>query len=180
MTRSPIHTLVNELNANLRHGSRGKEVAGLLADYAARERDWREFALFHDECYARNLVSASELFELLVICWQPGQQSPVHDHQGQNCWMAVLDGEVRERLYHLPLAQKGPLVAGRSRVLEAGSVAYIHDDIALHDIGSLDRPGITLHLYSRPIRECRTFDPATGEESLRGLVYHSIEGVLQS
>jgi len=180
MTRSPIHALARELHTNLKHGSRGKEVAGLLAEYAARERDWREFAHFKGECYARNLVSASELFELLVICWQPGQVSPIHDHQGQNCWMAVLDGQIRERLYHLPPQQKGPLVAGHARVLEAGSVAYIHDDIALHDIGSLDRPGITLHLYSRPIRECRTFDAETGAETLRGLVYHSVEGVLQA
>ena len=180
MSRSPIHALVRDLETHLKQGAAGKQVAGLLADYAARERDWRDFALFNDGCYARNLVNACDLFELLVICWQPGQQSPIHDHQGQNCWMAVLDGAVRERLYHQPAAGKGPLAAGRSRVLESGAVAYIHDDIALHDIGSLDRAGITLHLYSRPIRECRTFDAATGEETLRGLVYHSIEGVLQS
>src|SRR5262245_44093407 len=64
MTRTPIHSLVGDLHTNLKHGSRGKEIAGLLADYAARERDWRDFAHFNEVCYARNLVSGSELFEL--------------------------------------------------------------------------------------------------------------------
>ena len=181
MSETPIRTLIRDLESALREEGRSARVARLLESYAGRQEDWREFALFQPGCYARNLVSGCELFELLVLCWQPGQVSPIHDHQGQRCWMSVLAGEIRERQYHLPRqGAAGPLVAGRTRVLERGAVAYIHDDIALHDIGPVGREGITLHLYSRPIRECRIFDPLTGAETLRGLVYHSIEGVVQT
>jgi cysteine dioxygenase len=170
--------LVEELESALRAERRGgAAVARLLEAYCADQDDWRDFALFRDGCYTRNLVHGGELFELLVLCWQPGQVSPVHDHQGQRCWMGILEGGVRERHFHLPASGRGPLVPGRSRVFTAGAVAYIHDDIALHDIGSDGGRAITLHLYSRPIRECRIFDPQTGEETLRGLVYHSVEGV---
>jgi cysteine dioxygenase len=178
LSAGALRRLVPDLEAALRQEARGgAAVAHLLEAYCAVHDDWREFALFRDGCYARNLVHGSELFELLVLCWHSGQVSPIHDHQGQRCWMGVLEGEVRERHFHRPPGGRGPLVAGRSRVFARGSVAYIHDDIALHDIGPEGEGAVTLHLYSQPIRECRIFDAETGEETLRGLVYHSVEGV---
>jgi len=179
MKSSPICTLARDIESTLKQDLRGSAVARLLEGYAGEQTDWRDYALFSQETYARNLVRASKLFELLVLCWRPGQVSPIHDHQGQRCWMAVLEGNIRERHFHLPLQGSGPLVRGRSRVLAPGSVAYIHDDIALHDIGPEGGAGVTLHLYSAPIRECRLFDPETGAQTRRSLVYHSIEGVLQ-
>ena len=96
MSAAPLHDLVQSLDAALREPEPGggKNVAGLLARYAQAHDDWRDYVHFREECYARNLVSASELFELLVICWQPGQVSPIHDHQGQRCWMGVLEGGI--------------------------------------------------------------------------------------
>lgn len=181
MSDTSLHSLVRSLDRALREPDRtgSTKVAGLLAAYAAQQQDWRDFARFREECYARNLVTACGLFELLVICWQPGQVSPIHDHQGQRCWMAVLEGGMRETQFHATPGQ--PLREGRTSVLEAGQVAYIHDDIALHEIAPAGpESGVTLHLYSKPIRECRIFDRSTGQESVRGLVYHSVEGVLQA
>lgn len=180
MNDSSLQTLVRSLDRALREPARsgGARVAGLLGRYAAEQADWRDYMRFRDECYARNLVSASDLFELLVICWQPGQVSPIHDHQGQRCWMAVLDGGMRETLFHAD--GRGPLRVGRTSVLERSQVAYIQDEIALHEIAPAGTTaGVTLHLYSRPIRECRIFDRQTGQVSVRGLAYHSVEGVLQ-
>jgi cysteine dioxygenase len=180
MSMEPLQALVAELESALARDSRGgAAVAGLLEAYCGTQADWRDFALFREGCYARNLVHGSALFELLVLCWHPGQVSPIHDHQGQRCWMGVLEGEIRERHFHPPEGGPGPLVAGRTRVFPPGAVAYIEDDIALHDIGPVGGGAVTLHLYSRPIRACRIFDPRTGVETLRSLVYHSVDGVPQ-
>jgi cysteine dioxygenase len=181
MTVTALQSLVRSLDRALRQTDRsaGAEVAGLLSAYVAGNDDWREFVRFREECYARNLVSASGLFELLVICWQPGQVSPIHDHQGQRCWMAVLDGGMRETQFHE--SGGGPLREGRTSVFRPGQVAYIQDEIGLHEIApSGAGAGVTLHLYSRPIRECRIFDRGSGQVSIRGLAYHSVEGVLQA
>ena len=35
---------------------------------------------FVAEGYARNLVCRTPSFELLVLCWRPGQESTIHDH----------------------------------------------------------------------------------------------------
>jgi cysteine dioxygenase len=170
--------LVEQLDRELARDPRGGQVAALLEGYAGVAADWRPYALFDPRTYARNLVRASEVYELLVICWQAGQASPIHDHQGQRCWMAVLEGTIEETLYREP-AGRGPLIRGPVRCYGRGSVAFITDDMGLHEIRPVGGPAVSLHLYSRPIRECRIFDRDSGEVTERALVYHSVAGVRQ-
>lgn len=154
----------------------GSAVAALLRDYAASEESWRPYALFRDDTYSRNLIWRCGDFELLLLCWNEGHVSPIHDHAGQQCWMAVLEGELEE--VHFSQGEKdGPLEPGRVKAFPAGGVAYIHDDIALH----LIRPkagtrGVSLHLYSRPIDACRTFCGETGAPSEVCVGYHTVRG----
>ncbi len=176
-----MRMLVQRVEQTLQRDARGTEVARLLESYAQSQADWRDFAHFQPDCYARNLVRGCELFELLVICWRGDQASPIHDHQGQRCWMAVLEGSIRETQFQLPGAGERGLKPGPERVFRPGSVGFISDEIALHEIAPADeRSAVTLHLYSRPIRECRIFDRESGQVTLRGLAYHSVEGVVQT
>ncbi|CAM9323548.1 unnamed protein product [Discosporangium mesarthrocarpum] len=38
-------------------------------------------------------------FDLLVLCWSPGAESPIHNHPGAGCWVKVLQGEICETRY---------------------------------------------------------------------------------
>src|ERR687888_432855 len=51
--------------------------------------------------YTRNLVYKCGLFEVIAVCWEKGQSSPVHNHQGQRCWMAVPTGRLAVQNYEL-------------------------------------------------------------------------------
>ena len=181
MTRTgPIHELQQELVAEFARDPRGRGVAKLLAAYAAAHDDWRAYALESDGGYTRNLVARTEAFELIVLCWRAGQESPIHCHAGQHCWMAVIDGEFEEVQYDAPAdVRPGPLQPVSSRSYGRGKVAYIHDDIALHIV----RPkaggsGCSLHLYSRPIDTCRIYDPRSGAVQTKTMSYHSVHGVV--
>ncbi len=140
---------------------------------------WSKYYLFDPACYTRNLVMKNELFELLVLCWQPGHMSPIHDHQGQRCWMGVLEGAVEETLYEFPKAGSKPRPRPtRTKRFSEGGVAFVTDDIGLHDIRPLDEfRAVTLHLYSKPIQVARIFDPHSGQIHARQLTYHSVGGV---
>ncbi len=158
---------------------RGRRVAELLRRYAADESCWRSWVHYIPERYSRNLVHRCSGFELLLLCWGEGHASPIHDHAGQQCWMAVLEGEMEEVHFDEPrTGGAAPMASGRIRRFRAPDVAYIHDDIALH----LIRPapggrGVTLHLYADPIDACRAFDPATGRATPVEVGYHSVRGV---
>lgn len=175
---TPIRELEKALLAEFERDRKGTRVAQILAEYAATHADWREFALFDDGIYTRNLVGRNEQFEMLVLCWNVGQTSPIHNHAGQNCWMAVLQGEIEEVQFAAPRpGHVGQLVPSSSRRFRPGKVAFINDDIALH----LVRPcagerGTSLHLYSRPIDSCNVYDETTGRVVSRKLAYHSVRG----
>ena len=64
--------------------------------------------------YARNLVCRTPRFELLVLCWRPGQQSTIHDHGGSLNAIRVHRGELTSRLYAAQGAP--PQAAGPARL----------------------------------------------------------------
>lgn len=170
---SPIDQLSTELSAQLRRDPRG--VAELLGRYARDEEDWRPWAFFETAGYTRNLVHRCGDYELLLLCWGEDQVSPIHDHDGQSCWMAVLDGAVEE--VHYRLHEQGGLIEGAARSFQRGQVAYIKDEIALHQVrAGAGTRGISLHLYSSPIDSCRVYDRLTGEPSWIESGYHSVRG----
>lgn len=157
---------------------RGRRIADLLSEYAASSDDWRNYALTSPSCYTRNQVEINEAYELLVLCWDQDQCSPIHNHEGQDCWMAVLQGPMEEVHYEAPSCD-GPLPCGPTRCFETGQVAYISDDIALHLVRAGEKgPSVSLHLYSKPYGECNCYCPETGKITRVPLVYHSINGVL--
>jgi cysteine dioxygenase len=174
---TPIDALVDALTAEFARDARGRHAAQLLAEYAAAHDDWRRFAHFSTEFYTRNLVRRCDAFEMIVLCWSPGQTSPIHDHAGQRCWMTILDGSIEEVQYAWPRTS-GRLVESGRREFARGKVAYVDDDIGLHCVRpAAGGPGVSLHLYSRPIDVCRTYDERTGAVLERTMLYHSVAGV---
>lgn len=170
----PIDELCQALVAELARDPQGKRIVPMLQRYAREHDDWREFARFDDERYTRNLVHRCGEYELLLLCWGRGQVSPIHNHAGQHCWMAVLDGELEE--VHFRQDGRGGLVEGRTQGFDSGGVAYIADDIALHRIQPRGGPGVSLHLYAKPIDTCEVYDPRTGRPSVVQMGYYSVRG----
>jgi len=173
--KQPIETLVENLEACFQRDPAGKAAPRALAEYAREHGDWTRFVRFDPAIYTRNLVSRNEQFEMLVLCWSAGQESPIHDHSGQHCFMAVLQGRIEEQQYALPAGPAaGPLKPSARRVFKAGEVAYIDDGIALHRVRPFGaEPAVSLHLYARPIDVCQVFDEVTGAVLSRQLIYHS-------
>lgn len=161
-------------------GGYGKRIAALLAEYAREHDDWRPYALFAEDTYARNRIAREEHFELLLLCWGEGQESPIHNHEGQDCWMAVMDGHVEELRYCTPEeVVPGPLRPRDASVFETGGVAFIRDEIGLHLVRSAhDAPAVSLHLYAAPYTHCNVYCPETGRVTRKRLGDHSVRGVL--
>src|ERR1044071_6957252 len=56
-------------------------------------------ALFSDKRYARNLVYKDRQFEIMVMCWNAGQRSSIHDHAGSLGGIKILQCELTECLF---------------------------------------------------------------------------------
>ena len=118
--------------------------------------EWQRYAFWDaSKPYTRNLISTDhETFTVLLLCWNPQQESPIHDHPCDGCWLQVLRGKIQECRYH-----SQDLHCLSDETFEEGQIAYITDNMGYHKIGNPTHatPAATLHLYAPPIQECRTW-----------------------
>lgn len=129
----------------------------LLQATDIRADDLRPFVVFDDGHYRRNLVSIGPWYEILVICWQSGQRSPIHNHAKSTCGLKVLAGVCTETVFDRSAC--GQVVARHSADLQAGHITA-SQDTDTHQVSNLQPAGhllITLHIYSPPLRSMQKF-----------------------
>lgn len=113
-----------------------------------------------DETYTRNCILCKETFELILLCWEPSQVTPIHDHGGQECWVKVLKGELKETIYEEHV--EGEPIPVRSFVSKPGDITYMVDFMGCHRLENVtDERALSLHLYAKPIETCNIYDPET-------------------
>jgi cysteine dioxygenase len=144
----------------------------LTEEMAALEVDCgevAEFIRFNERGYTRNLVRAGPWYNALVLCWENGQRSPIHDHKGSSCGVRVLRGTLTETLFEI--APNGHVKATFSRDLLPGSVIG-SEDTDIHQVSNLqlgDADLVTLHVYSPPLLWMGTYsitDRSRGQEAM--------------
>lgn len=132
-----------------------KQVKELVQNYALNgDKVWRNYISWSDDKYTRNLIWCCEEFEVLLLCWKPGQDSRVHSHGNSNCWLTVLDGEIEEILYEVYKSVK-------STHMQVGQTGFINDKIAVHAIKcnkNQKHGAVTLHVYAPPIRRVKILE----------------------
>lgn len=141
-------------------------VRALMAGYRSNPADWREFAKFDPHRYTRNLVSEGNgKYNMMLLCWNEGQGSSIHDHANSHCFMKVIQGRIVETQYHWPVRKGDPMEKQRETELLLNECAYIDDTIGLHRVENPSHvdTAVTLHLYIPPYSECRCFDENTGK-----------------
>ena len=117
--------------------------------------------------YTRNLVHKSERFELIAICWEVGQASRIHNHQGQNCWMSVPIGRLAVQNYEVvridPAARLCELREANRLEMDPDHPSHVEREMPIHSVLNLPEYGqraTSLHVYSYPYDRCLVYDLA--------------------
>lgn len=125
----------------------------LLDKLEFREADFGPALRFHADRYQRNRLRKTDHYEALLLCFEAGQRTPIHDHSGSACGVKVCLGTGTETLFES--TPEGWLYATQSQALPTGGVvASVDRDI--HQLSNLqpDRQRLaTLHIYSPPLGE---------------------------
>lgn len=120
---------------------------------------------FDDEQYARNKISETEWYEMVCLCWKPGQGTPIHNHRHSSCAFLIVEGIADECLFSLDADGK---LSGecKSSKLERGSIGASWDS-DIHEMGNQTAEDlISLHIYSPPLRQMMVYSRQTGEGEL--------------
>jgi cysteine dioxygenase len=157
------------------------ELCARMRDAALSLDDVRDWVRFGDGCYRRNLVRLGPGYVALVLCWRPGQASPVHDHRGSACALQVLSGTATERRYRRH--PDGRLELSATNRYAQGEICGTYD-ADIHTMVNEDPASdlVTLHVYTPPMRSYHAYSldsdevrvcadqEVLAEERRRGLV----------
>lgn len=148
------------------------ELMDRIEQYKSCEDDWKKYAFVDDQVgYTRNGVDdVNHKANLLILCWNPGKGSKVHDHANAHCIVKMLKGTLRETLYAMPSDSSHELEVTKVSEYSTNQVSYMSDNIGLH---RMENPGdevaVSLHLYTPPYASkfgCHVFDEKTGTSTL--------------
>ena len=203
LSTHPLRSSVADFIAGLRELERDWITRDRVADYMRsmhlRAEALRDFVWWRDSFYTRNLIFRDELFEVMAICWAPGQKTAIHTHNGQLGWMTVAQGEVsthefRHDSCNAPENQQvvnidclggaTELHIERLRTIvctePTGSetpMVTVDKVQTIHQIQNTGRVGcVSLHVYSKPFDSCIAFDLEKQRCYRRTLSYYSKGG----
>ncbi|MGA3053030.1 MAG: cysteine dioxygenase family protein [Candidatus Korobacteraceae bacterium] len=156
-----------------------------LRENAVDPESLKPYLFWNAQHYTRNLIDKTGLYELLAICWEVGMGSSIHNHQGQNCWMAAPIGRLTVQNFRL-LSED--LAAHRCHIVPTNVVEItpanpvavdplnpVHDVCNPRECG---RRAVSLHIYSRPFNSCIVYSVEQGSCGEIGLNYTSMYGKL--
>jgi len=152
------------------------------------------YVFFDDKFYTRNMIYRDDLFEVMTICWQPGQKTAVHTHNGQLCWMIPQRGNLGVVDYKwlgcdhpenqnvvgidcLAGSEHTKLEVVREIEACAGGTVLTADKLqTIHRLYNFNESAVSIHIYSRPIDSCVAFDMEQQHCYRRQLAYFSKYG----
>lgn len=128
-----------------------------VSNLKLKPKNVEDYCTWDRNNYTRNLIHYSQKYHLLILCWQQGQYSPIHDHGGRDCYAYVVEGLIQENIYQL--SQPKELInCSKESIYKQGQNSYITDDIGMHSLKCVSDQAITLHLYAKPIESYHVFN----------------------
>jgi hypothetical protein len=96
--------------------------------------------------YPKQIINRD--FELLLICWYPNVESPIHNHSKNGCAMKILEGELTEIQYNF---RSKTLTKTLENKMPLNTTNYTDSKYYYHKIiNRSDKISYSLHLYSPP------------------------------
>jgi cysteine dioxygenase len=135
-------------------------------DEFERHFSWKE------EHYTRNSIIKNDTYELLVICWEEGQDSPIHDYDSKEAWIHIIRGQLKEEKY--VKRGDGPMEKVSTVTLGVNDFSYMSGHVGLHRyVNTYESRTVSLHLYVNPLKHWNEYDPATDSFRVRTVDYDS-------
>jgi cysteine dioxygenase len=113
---------------------------------------------YSEDGYQRNVIKRNDHYELVAICWKPGQDTPIHDHVGSDCAFLIASGVSTETVYETNEEGLAHPVSER-RYMPGEVCAAAEPDI--HRVSNDESTNlINLHVYTPPLSGFQIFAPA--------------------
>ena len=134
-----------------------EDISSWLANVEITQLDLEPYLGFKEGNYWRHRVCRNEAVEMLIICWRPGQKTPIHDHNGSHVVVRVQQGLMWETMFTYDNDRGLQYRSGRECPTGEVTGAGVPD---IHQLGNPDVSGqdlITVHVYAPPLGVLKTY-----------------------
>jgi cysteine dioxygenase len=128
--------------------------------------DLQPYLGFKEGNYWRHRVCRNEFVEMLVLCWRPGQRTPIHDHNGSHGGVKICQGILWETTFSFNTVTGLEYQGAREHKADSVTGSDVPD---IHQLGNPDVSGqdlITLHVYAPPLGVLHTYKPGSAKIDL--------------
>lgn len=122
----------------------GSHLCGLSNLILSCCTEWEQYVKFDSGKYNRALIARNDYVDVVIISWEEGQQSGLHDHPSNGCIMHILQGELDEDVY------TEELVLIKTNHLTTGQTTFIQGSEGIHNIRNGNTRSVSIHVYSPP------------------------------
>jgi len=185
MYKQPIETIIDGLRSVSDEEFTCDNVYQFLADNPVDVDSITRYFHWSRDHYTRNLIHRDDRFELLAVCWESGQQSQVHNHSDQKCWMTVPIGRLKGQNFavetldeannHCKLRETDAFELSDCLAAKVELEEPIHQILNLQEFGER---AVSIHIYSKPFSRCMAYCRETNTFKEVQLSYTSIGGKL--
>ncbi|MBL0127903.1 MAG: cysteine dioxygenase family protein [Flavobacteriales bacterium] len=164
MSPQPI-TTIRDLVRELLRNRDLDSYPGILARYAIPSRDLEPYFRWNTRHYTRTCILRNDDFELLVICYEPGQRTSIHDFNSETAWVHPVIGELVEERFSIE--PNGGLEPVSEAHFHPGDLDRFTKGSSIHRFTNRG-PGraVTVNLYAKPMSQWRVYDERTGGVSI--------------
>lgn len=167
MSKSMIIKTVDQLITALGAVGAGAPQLEVMRGMQVPLKEFERSVKWDPRHYTRTCITRNRYFELLLVGFEPGQSTSIHDYDGHEAWIHPLDGELTEERFELDADGRLQLIS--SVVLGPRSFSYLSNAHSIHRfVNTGTGRCMSLNLYCGPIRKWRVYDPHTGRSSTVG------------
>jgi predicted metal-dependent enzyme (double-stranded beta helix superfamily) len=165
MSTIPTIKSINQLFKNLIYGGGYDGYQGILKSIDFDGKSIEHLCHWNNDYPTRIGLAKMDTFELQLICWEEGQEIPIHDHEFVDSWIYVLEGELLEEEYKSSGAGSPPMIF-RSSKLNKGEFTFASDSIGLHKLMNTNKGrSITVHVYTGILEKWHIYNEKNGQRS---------------
>ncbi|MGA7614350.1 MAG: cysteine dioxygenase family protein [Thermoanaerobaculia bacterium] len=188
----PLQKFVSDIEVMSRGTTTKQELYDYLVQHQISPDELRPYEHWLKERHTRNLIFRNQNVEIMVLCWNVGNVTPLHTHNGQLGWMSMVRGRLMVENYRVVRCNRPEnqqvvgidCLAGATEIemeklstehcIPGGPINTVDKTQTIHRIlnpAEWNEPAVSLHIYSRPIDSCVVFDLENQRCSRRDLSY---------
>ncbi|MCB0790325.1 MAG: cysteine dioxygenase family protein [Flavobacteriales bacterium] len=154
--------------AALRAVRRKRDLGEVFREADLLPEELLPYATWNEKHYTRNPLLRTSDFELMLICFGPGQATSIHDYDVAEAWVRPIAGILTEERF--TVSNEQVLRRTRSRSIAPGTVSHLRPGHSIHRYfnANADR-AMTLNLYAAPLKKWKIYDERSGASASRAL-----------